>query len=319
MKMTISETAAFLRAHDHFAILTHARPDGDTLGSSAALCRMLRHLGKTAHILQNQQITETYAWLHRGLTKSAADETDTILCVDVAAPHLLPGDFQPYLGRIDLRIDHHSGDDHFSQHELVDSSCGACTEIIYELGLALDVPLDRDTADALYTGTITDTSCFQFANTTAHTLAVASACVAAGARNFEIYQAIFEDRISQRLKLQSYIMENMKVFSDGKLCIVSIPRDFQEKIGANTEDLNNILNFSQALSKSQVAATLLETEQGGTRLSVRSTPGIDCSGIAAAFGGGGHKVSAGANTTLPLEVAEKAVEKEMLHQFGETL
>lgn len=317
MKMTVSEAAAFLRERDHFAILTHRQPDGDTLGASAALCRMLRHLGKKAHILENQEITETYAWLHRGLTKSAADETDTILCVDVAAPHLLPEAFQPYLERIDLRIDHHSGNDHFSRHELVDSACGACTEIIYELGLALDIPLDSATADALYTGTITDTSCFQFANTTAHTLAVASACVAAGARNFEIYQSIFEDRIAQRLRLQAYIGENMKVF--GKMCIVAIPLAFQQQIGANREDLNNILNFPQALSKAQVAATLLETEQGGTRLSVRSTPGIDCSGIAAAFGGGGHPLAAGANTPLPLAEAEKAVEKEMLRQFGEKL
>ena len=317
--LTNKEAAAFLLERDNFAILTHARPDGDTLGSSAALCRMLRQLGKTAHVLENPEITETYAWLHQGLTKSAADKNDTIICVDVAAPHLLPGAFQLYLGRIDLRIDHHSGDDHFSQRELVDSSCGACTEIIYELGCALDIPLDRSTADALYTGTITDTSCFQFANTTAHTLAVASACVAAGARNFEIYQTIFEDRIPQRLRLQSYIAENMKSFCHGKLTLVSIPLAVQEEIGANQEDLNNILNFPQSLSKSQVAAILLETVQGGTRLSVRSIPGVDCSGIVAAFGGGGHKVAAGANMTMPLEGAEKAVEKEMLHQFREIL
>lgn len=319
MKMTISEAAAFLRAHDHFAILTHRQPDGDTLGSSAALCRILRRSGKTAYIIENHEITEPYTWLHRGLTKPSAAENDTIICVDVAAPHLLPEAFQPYLSRIDLRIDHHSGDDHFSRHELVDSSCGACTEIIYELGLALDVPLDRDTADALYTGTMTDTSCFQFANTTAHTLAVASACVAAGARNFEIYQAIFEDRIPQRLGLQSYIAKKMEIFGNGSLSIVALPLAVQEKLGANREDLNNILNFLQALTKTKIAATLLETAQGGTRLSLRSTPGIDCSGVAAAFGGGGHKVAAGANMTTPLKEAEKTVKAEMLRQFGERI
>lgn len=319
MKMTISEAAAFLRERDHFAILTHRQPDGDTLGASAALCRILRRGGKIAHVLENPEITETYAWLHRGLTKTFAAETDTVICVDVAQPHLLPPAFQPYLSRIDLRIDHHSGDDHFSKWELVDSSCGACTEIIYEIGCAMGIPLDQPTADALYIGTITDTDCFRFANTGAHTLAVASACVSAGARNFEIYQTVFEDRISQRLKLQTYIADHMKVFENGRLAIVSIPADIQEKIGANREDLNNILNFPQALSKAQVAAILLEEVSGNTRLSVRSVPGIDCSGIAAAFGGGGHKVAAGANMPMSLKKAEIVVEKEMLREFGEIL
>lgn len=319
MSITISETAAFLKERDCFAILTHRQPDGDTLGASAALCRMLRSLGKTAHVLDNAEISPAYAWLHQDLSKPTAGERDTILCVDVAAPHLLPKEFQPYLGRIDLRIDHHSGNDHFSHRELVDSSCGACTEIIYELGRAMGVPLDQPTADALYTGTITDTCCFQFANTTAHTLAVASACVAAGARNFELYQSIFEDRIPQRLKLQSYIAEHMKVFCHGKLCIVSIPLAVQESFGTNREDLNNVLNFPQALSKAQVAATLLEESVGRTRLSLRSTPGIDCSGVAATFGGGGHRVSAGANMALPLDEATTSVEEEMLNQFGDTI
>lgn len=314
MKMTISEAAAFLLEKDHFAILTHSRPDGDTIGSSAALCRILRQLGKAAHVLENPEVTTTYLPLHRGLTKPTAEAGDTVISVDVAAPHLLPVPFRGY--PIALRIDHHSGDDHFSQWELVDDTCGACTEIIYELSVALGVPLDQPMADALYTGTITDTSCFQFANTTAHTLAVASACVAAGARNFEIYQAVFEDRIPQRLKLQSYIRDNMDVFSDGRLALVSIPLDIQQKIGATTEDLNNVLNFLQSLTKAAVAATLLEDDKGRTRLSVRSLPEWDCSPVAATFGGGGHKVASGANMTLGLKEAEPAVKAEMLRQFG---
>ena len=91
--MTRNECAAFLLAHDRFAILTHRRPDGDTLGSAAALCRMLRGLGKTAHILRNPEITDRFAWLHEGLTKEEAAETDTIVTVDVASPQMLPKTF----------------------------------------------------------------------------------------------------------------------------------------------------------------------------------------------------------------------------------
>lgn len=317
--MNLKEAVAFLLERDHFAILTHARPDGDTLGSSAALCLALRSLEKTAHVLENPQITATYAWLHDGLTKKEASESDTIVCVDVAASHLLPDCFRRYLGHIALRIDHHSGHASFTDFAFADTSAGACTEIIFEILRAMDVPLTPSIADALYTGTITDTSCFQFANTTAHTLAVASACVAAGARNFEINQMVFAENLLQRLRLQNYIAQNMHTFANGCMAIVSIPRSFILEIGATEDDLNNILNFLQALTKTKLAATLLETPSGGSRLSVRSVPGVDSAVIAAAFGGGGHKLASGANMSVPLRAAEEAVEKEMLYRFGEIL
>ncbi len=319
MKLTSPDTVAFLRGNDRFAILTHSYPDGDTVGSSAALCRILRQGGKTACVVENPQLPAIYAPLLRGLTAPAAGESDTIVCVDVAAPHLLPEVFHPYLGRIALRIDHHGGDECVSRHELVDSSCGACAELIYELACAMGIALDVPTAEALYTGLVTDTDCFRFANTTAHTLAVAAACVAAGADNYGINRSIFENRISQRLKLQSYIGDSMQTFFEGRLAIVTIPLAVQTQIGANREDLNNILNFLQALSGAQVAATLLEDAPRRTRLSLRSLPGFDCSGVAAAFGGGGHRVASGANMDLDLKTAAQAVRAEMLRQFGEII
>lgn len=316
IRMTRTEVAEFLLHHDRYVILTHRHPDGDTLGSAAALCRILRKLGKTAHVLGNPEITESLVWLMNGLTVERVTLEDTVLCVDVAAPHLLPRGFSPDR-QIALRIDHHGGDDSFTQRELLDSTAGACAEIIWDLTQCMGVELDMPTADALYTGCITDTSCFQFANTTAHTLATASACVAAGARNFEIYRDIFENRIPERLALQSYIGENVDVFDGGNLAIVSIPLEIQKKIGANREDVNNILNFPQALTRARVAATLVEERDGIVRLSLRSVVGLDCSKVAAAFGGGGHAVSSGANMRALPDEAEKAVKAEMLRQFGE--
>lgn len=318
MRMTRHETAQFLLSHDRYTILTHRQPDGDTLGSAAGLCRILRKLGKTAYVLENPEITGSFTWLMTDLTKADVAQGDTIICVDVAAPHLLPRGFSADTP-VALRIDHHGGSDSFTQNELVDPAAAACTELIYDLACELNVALDAPMADALYTGAITDTSCFQFASTTAHTLAVASSCVAAGARNAEIYQDIFENRIPQRLKLQSYIGEQVDVFAGEKLAIVGIPWSVQEKIGANREDVNNILNFPQALTKAQVAATLLEEKDGIVRLSLRSVKGCPCAGVAAAFGGGGHAMASGANMTMALKDAVQAVKMEMLRQFGEKL
>ena len=131
--LTRADAARFLQEHDHFAILSHRRPDGDTVGSSAALCRGLRQLGKTAHVLENKEVTPRFAWLHEGLTKPRAEEGDTVVSVDVASPEMLPADFRPLLGKIALRIDHHSSATSFTEQELVDGDSASCAEVVWDV------------------------------------------------------------------------------------------------------------------------------------------------------------------------------------------
>ena len=114
--LTRSETAGILLSHDNYTIITHRRPDGDTIGSSAVLCMGLRQLGKTAHILENPEITPKYAHLHKGLTKPAAEEGDFVVSVDVASPGMLPDGCKTVA--FDLRIDHHGNDTSFTPVEL---------------------------------------------------------------------------------------------------------------------------------------------------------------------------------------------------------
>ena len=114
--LTRNETADFLLNNDHFSILTHRRPDGDTIGSSAALCRILRKMGKTAHIIRNSEVSDRFAWLHEGLTKEVVADGDTIVTVDVASPGMLPKAFEKYLGQIALRIDRQQPSGQPGQH-----------------------------------------------------------------------------------------------------------------------------------------------------------------------------------------------------------
>ena len=137
--LTRNETADFLLNNDNYAILTHRRPDGDTIGSSAALCRILRKMGKTAHIIRNGEVTDRFAWLHEGLTKDEAGENDTIITVDVASPGMLPKEFETYLGRIALRIDHHASATSFTDRELVIPESAACAEIVADLAAEMGV------------------------------------------------------------------------------------------------------------------------------------------------------------------------------------
>ena len=303
--LTRSETAQILLAHDNYTIITHRRPDGDTLGSSAVLCMGLRQLGKTAHILENPEITPKYTHLHKGLTKPAAEEGDFIVTVDVASPGMLPEACKTLA--FDLRIDHHGSATSFTPVELVEPEAAACGEIVYgvlmEMGAELDIPM----ANALYTAVSTDTGCFRYANTTANTFAVAAACAKAGAEVFNINQALFETNSLARLKVQSYMLQNAIFLQDGKIAVCALPKAVEQVCGAGEDDLDNISGFPRTIEGVKLAVTIREEGTERVKMSVRAVPGQDASALCAKFGGGGHKGAAGASMDMTMDEAVKAV------------
>ena len=310
--LTKSETAKFLRAQDGFCILTHRRPDGDTIGTAAALCRILRKLGKTAHILENPEVTPRYRWLLEGLTGESAEETDTVITVDVASPGMLPRAFEHLADRAVLRIDHHGTATSFTEFELVEPRAGACAEIVWDLLMELGLKLDTETAEAIYVATSTDTGCFRFSNTTPHTFTVAAACAAAGARIYQLNQELFETNSLTKLKMQAWIIDNMRLYRDGKVALVAIPAAVEEAIGVTEDDMDNISNFPRTVAGVCMAATLRETREGNAKISIRAIPGWDAAAVCAKFGGGGHAGAAGATVNLPIREAAKSVEAAML-------
>ena len=312
-----NEAAQYLSAHDHFCILSHGRPDGDTVGCSAALCRGLRSLGKTAHVLFNEEVTDRFAWLHEGLTKPEAQPGDTIVSVDVATSSLLPKAFHSLIGNIDLRIDHHASSTSFTELELVDPGSASCAEIIWDILKLMGAVLDKDVAEAAYVGLSTDTGCFRYANTTAHTFQTAAECMAAGAHVYDLNQALFETNSLGRLKMQAWIVENIKMLRCGSMALCAIPRKVEQELGVSEDDMDNISNFPRTVAGVCVASTLRETADGMVKLSVRAVPGYDATKIAVQFNGGGHKGAAGAKILLPLQLAAEAVEEVMLGECDE--
>ena len=309
--MTRVETAAFLAQKDKFAIVTHRRPDGDTLGSSALLCLGLRQLGKTACILENPEITEKYAPLHAGLTKAAVEEGDTVVSVDVASPNMLGAQFAPLQDKIVLRIDHHCTATAFTQYELVDGDAAACGEIVYDVLKEMGAELDKDMAKALYTAVSTDTGCFRYANTTANTLRVAADCLAAGADTFGMNQTYFETNTLGRLRLQGWLVENAIFLQEGKIAICPLPRAKELELGLTEDDLENISGFPRTIAGVKIAATLRQEADGRIKMSVRAVPGCDAAAICAKFGGGGHLGAAGASMDMTMEEAVEAVKAAM--------
>ena len=310
--LTRNETARFLLEHDQFTILSHRRPDGDTIGSSAALCLGLRQLGKRAHVLYNGEVSPRFQWLHEGLTKDAAEEGDTIVSVDVASPGMLPKSFEHLLGNIALRIDHHGSATSFTGVELVEAGSASCAELVWDVLEEMDVAMDQAIAEAIYVGVSTDTGCFRYANTTAHTFAVAAKCAAAGARVYALNQELFETNTLGRLKMQAWIVDHMKLLRGGEMAIIAIPKAVEESIGVTEDDMDNISSFPRTVAGVKMAATLRETADDGTKMSVRAVPGCDATLVTVPFGGGGHKGAAGASFKLSLNKAAEAVEKVML-------
>ena len=140
---------------------------------------------------------------------------------------------------------------------------------------------------------------------------MAAECARAGARIYELNQELFETNTLGRLKMQGWIVEHMRMLDGGKMAICAIPRSVETEIGVTEDDMDNISSFPRTVAGVCIAATLRETKEGDTKISVRAVPGYDAAEVTEKFGGGGHKGAAGASLKLPLEEAARAVETAM--------
>lgn len=308
--LTRNEAAQWLRERNHFCILTHRRPDGDAIGSAATLCLGLRALGKTAHVLENPDTTEKCAPLLEDLTIPEPEDGDLLITVDVAAPNMLPKSMEYLLGQIDLRIDHHGTNTSFTPDELVDPSAAACGEIIYDILQILGVQLTREMGLALYVAVSTDTGCFRYANTNAHTYRVAAACAETGAELYPLTESFFDTNSLSKLQLQSWMVEHAVFLAGGEAALCAIPKDVEMTV--SYDDMECVPGFLRSIEGVRISAIVRQTNNGGSKISVRAVPGYDASAVCAKFGGGGHKGAAGATMDLPLEEAAKAVECALL-------
>lgn len=313
--MTRTECAAFLRQKDNFCILTHLDPDGDALGSAAGLCLGLRALGKTAFVLENPQTPENLAFLCEGLTVAAPEENSTLISVDVASPRIFMKNpsFDPE--KIQLRIDHHGSSTSYARLELVDPEMASCAELVYDVLMELGVELSQEMAIRLYTGVSTDTGCFKFASTSAHTFRVAAACADTGANLQPIRQALFDTISLGKLRLQNWITENTKFYADGQVAVCVMPAGLAESLGAKESEMGGLSGFVRSIAGVKLAATV-QAQENQNKISVRAVPGYDAAAICEKFGGGGHKFAGGAASALTPEETAAALVKAMLEQIN---
>ncbi|MCX7614126.1 MAG: bifunctional oligoribonuclease/PAP phosphatase NrnA [Clostridiales bacterium] len=305
--MTNSEVSALLLKSDDFLILTHKRPDGDTIGSAAALCGALRILGKKAYVLQNSEITPRFQSLLNGLLPPSEFQPSFIISCDIASDDLICLDADPYRKRINLCIDHHRINTVKAENYLIEEDSAACGEIVYELILSLGVELNTQIAEAIYIAISTDTGCFKFSNTSARTHRIASACYETGIPAGDINRDIFESKTRARFEMERFVFDNLHFYQNGKIALCLVPRAIVEKANATEDDLENISALPRQIKGVCAGITISETINGNSKISVRTVKGLDAACICSQFGGGGHERAAGATLNGKPFENEKAV------------
>ena len=305
--MTVKEAAAWLGSHDRYLILTHKRPDGDTIGCAAGLCRGLRGLGKTAHICPGTGETHLFTPYLEGLRAPEGFQPETVVSVDIAARGLFTDTGKPWLERgIDLAIDHHPSQEFFAKETCLDASRAACGEIIYEI-LAQLGQVNAETALPLYVAVSTDTGCFQYGNTTAHTHRVAAALMDTGLDVFPLNKRHFRTKTWARLQVERLIVERMHRYEDGKIAVAPVSLSLLDEAGATEEDMEDIAAFLGQIEGVETSVTIRELADGGCKLSVRTSGGLNATKVCAVLGGGGHAAAAGCTVNVGLKEAEEQI------------
>lgn len=298
--MNYRECAKLLREQDQILLLTHREPDGDTVGSAAALCCALRRLGKTAWLYPNPGFTRRVAPYLEGLIAPEGFVPGFVAAVDTATEGMFPAGFE---GDVQLCVDHHGSNSHYAAQSFIRAEKSSCGEIVLELVKSLCGDVTEREATLLYIAVTTDTGCFQYSNTSAQTLAAASELLRLGAKQHEVSQVFFRKVSPARLRLEGMIYSGLRFFDEGRIAAAVVTQDMLRESGATKADLDDLASLSGRAEGCVLNLTIREQPDGTSRVSVRSNPGVNSCAICAAFGGGGHELAAGCNIAAPPEKA----------------
>ncbi len=307
MKIEFSRVVEKLKEADNILILTHRNPDGDTLGSGFALLRALKKMGKRAKLLNNDEIPSKYAYLYEGIAEEDFDE-EFIVSVDVAEIKLLGDSIREKYGdRIDLSIDHHESSRFYAKETYVEPDSASACEIIYLVIKALGVSVDSDIASCVYTGLSTDTGCFKYSNVTPRTHLIAAELIACGAAHSKINEIMFDTKTFGSIMLEKLCYENLEMFCDGKVAVISVTKKMLSDCGVDKSALDAIKPITRQIEGVGIGITVKEEDGGKTGVSVRTSEDYDASLICAHFGGGGHIRAGGCEFSTSVEEAKKKV------------
>jgi len=305
------EVAERIRAGRNFLITAHRNPDGDALGSGIALQRLIRKLGKQARMVVRDGFAKPLFNIPGANEVTVSDSLpadypkayDALFTMECPEIHrtgypVLPGPV--------VNIDHHLGNEMYGEINYLDVDAPSVGEMILQLNTKfLHVPLDRDTATAMYVSLSTDTGFFRYHNTTQRTFEAALELVKAGVVPGDVSLWINESQSRGSIKLLGLCLTTLQLHANDRIATTELPKRFFLESGAVPEDTEGIVNYGRNIEGVVISALLKEGDGDTTRVSLRAKPGVDVQQVAAMFGGGGHKAASGCTIPLPLVEAKK--------------
>ena len=297
----VQAVAKRLHAAKSLLLVTHANPDGDGLGSMAALALAAGSSGRSVALCVPDAVPPRYAFLFEGLKPAGsgqfanlADQADAIVILDTCALEQLndlANELQERRDKI-VVVDHHATHEDVGSLQWIDTSAAAVGVMIGELLDALGWPMEQRAAEALVVAATTDTGWLRFSNTDGRCLRLVARCIDAGVRADELYRRIYEADRVERLRLAARMLASLELHRGGKLAVMTIrAQDFAET-KARPDETENLVNEAMRVASVELAVLLVEREDV-IRASLRSRSEIDVSRIAERFGGGGHARAAG--------------------------
>lgn len=311
MKIDVKQCADILAQQDNILILTHAHPDGDTLGCGFALCRALMKMGKICAVVNSDEIPKKYNYLYEDIAPIKF-KPDYVVAVDVATTNLL-GSFDGQYN-IDMCIDHHSTNTEYADMLLLKDTPAAC-QIMFEVVKTLGVEIDNKIANCLYTGLTTDTGCFRYDSTTADTYRAAAELIDLGADNGKINRAMFETKTKTYARLERVALDSMRFYLDERVAVIVITQEMYQLTGSNEQETEAIAPLTRQIEGVEIGITIREKADGTCKASIRTFESVNAAQLAMAFGGGGHNQAAACR----FDCGVKAAREMLIEKCGELL
>ncbi len=311
--VSYKEAAALLCERNGFVVFTHGNPDGDTIGSAAALVRCLRAMGKNAVAVCADPIPRKLKPLDRDgvFADKLPDVIETAVSVDVASAAMLGGLEEACKSiSFELAIDHHKVSTLPCRNRLLKETYIANGEIIYELMPYLGVELNKDIAEALYTAICSDSGGFRYSDTRAETYECAAKLIRTGIDFAEINRRLFEQKPPSQIALEKEAYKALKLYYDGRLAVVAIEKDVAAEIGAVETDFEGVNQLPRQILGVEVSA-VIRSKGEGTKVSLRSNEYFDVAELAKTYGGGGHIHAAGYRFEGTVAEAAEALVKKL--------
>ena len=296
-----------IEQRERFVLTSHARPDGDAVGSSLACCEILRRMGKQAEVILHDGVPRVYQQLpfadgviHADRVNGSYDAAILLECDSIQRTRL-----EGLEKRFLINIDHHKSGRAFANVNWIDPQAVATAEMVYRLAREAGVKISPEIATCLYTAVLTDTGAFMYEGTNQHTFELARELVLAGADPARSARHIYFGHSTAKMRLLGLALSALQ--REGPLAWIWATQEHMERTGAKEEDCEGLVNYALAIGDVEVAVFFRELPDRRFRVSLRSKGGLDVAHIAEEFGGGGHACASGCSVDGPLHAAVESV------------